>query len=205
MGTEPYLLGRTGDGVKHIVRWCDWNGKGLDHCILSEGPDALRMEGVLIADAPVPFGAHYSVAVGLDWRTSEVRIACLGGPSLHVKSDRNGNWRDLLHDVSLPLLHGCVDVDIGMTPATNTLPIRRIGLRQGESHEILAAYIAQPDRLDGVFVPRAVRQRYTCIETDRRYIYEGLETGFLAEIEVDDAGLVLDYPAAFRRQHLALP
>ena len=132
------MLSRRGDRVTNVVRWCDWNGKGLNHCIVAQESDALRMEGAVIADAPVPFGAHYQVTLDLGWRTSTVRVAYLGGPTLHVASDRKGNWLDLLRNVPLPLLQGCLDVDIGMTPATNTLPIRRMDLRQGESREIRA-------------------------------------------------------------------
>lgn len=188
-----------------VARWCDWNGKGLDHCALVQGHGALRMEGAVIANDPLPFGAHYVVAADLNWHTSEVRVAYIGGASLHMASDGHGNWRDLLRDAPLPFLEGCLDVDIGMTPATNTLPIRRLGLMQGESREIFAAYVPLPDQTDGDVLPRAVKQRYTCIEPGRRYVYEGLETGFRAEIEVDGVGLVLDYPSAFRRQYSNSP
>ena len=43
------------------------------------------------------------------------------------------------------------------------------------------------------------RQRYTCLEPDRRYRYESLDRDFTREIEVDDDGLVVTYPGLFRR------
>ena len=46
--------------------------------------------------------------------------------------------------------------------------------------------------------PRRDRQRYTCLEPGRRFRYEGLRTGFTAEIGIDDDGLVVDYPGLFR-------
>jgi hypothetical protein len=45
----------------------------------------------------------------------------------------------------------------------------------------------------------ALAQAYTCIEPNRRYRFEGLDTGFTAEIAVDDDGLVTDYPGLFER------
>ena len=49
---------------------------------------------------------------------------------------------------------------------------------------------------------RAVPQRYTCLEVSPdggRHHYEALSRGFTAELPVDRDGLVIDYPAAFRR------
>ena len=46
---------------------------------------------------------------------------------------------------------------------------------------------------------RRAEQRYTCLTPDRRYRYEGLFRAFTAELEVDEVGLMLDYPDTFRR------
>jgi hypothetical protein len=43
------------------------------------------------------------------------------------------------------------------------------------------------------------RQRYTCIEPNRRYRYESLDSDFTRDIEVDGHGLVVTYPDLFRR------
>lgn len=94
---------------------------------------------------------------------------------------------------------GCVDVDIGITPATNSLPIKRLKLKAQESRNIKAAYVPLPDQIDEVFLPRPAEQRYTCLVPGQRYRYEGLFRAFTAELEIDEAGLVLDYPETFRR------
>ena len=90
-------------------------------------------------------------------------------------------------------LDGCTDVDLVSTPFTNTLPIRRLGLEPGQSADVRVAWIDH-DTLQVA----PVRQRYTRLE-DRRWRYESLETGYDAELEVDEHGLVLDYPDEFRR------
>jgi uncharacterized protein len=87
-----------------------------------------------------------------------------------------------------------IDIDISITPFTNTLPIRRLNLQSGQSQEILAVYIHLPD-----MAITTDRQRYTCIEAGQRYLYESVDSGFTREIEVDAHGLVTSYPSLFRR------
>ena len=90
------------------------------------------------------------------------------------------------------------DIDIEITPFTNSLPVRRLNLAAGESAEIEAAYVAFPELTVG-----PARQRYSCLEragpTGSRYRYENPASGFTAELELDRDGLVLDYPALFQR------
>lgn len=114
-----------------------------------------------------------------------------------LKADGAGNWWDDKGH-ALDALQGCIDVDIMLTPLTNTLPIRRLQLAPGESREISVVYIAAPDL--GI---RPFRQRYTRLDDDAdghsRYRYESLGSGFTAELLVDDEGFVIDYPGIWRR------
>jgi len=45
----------------------------------------------------------------------------------------------------VPALKGCSDVDLGCSPSTNTLPIRRLHLGIGAAHTIQAAWVHFPD------------------------------------------------------------
>ena len=72
---------------------------------------------------------------------------------------------------------GCIDVDISAAPFTNTLPIRRLGLMKGERREIRVAYLALP-----ALTVEPADQAYTCIEPQRRYLYEKLFRQFQAEL-----------------------
>lgn len=185
--------------MKNVVRWCDWEGKGLEHCVCLEDSDGLTLEGVVVTTQDGLHGGHYRVRTDAAFRTREVRVDHVGGPSLYVAADGEGHWRDLIGDRALPELNGCLDVDIRMTPATNTLPIRRLKLKAEEISDIAVAYVPLPGQMAGDFLPRRVEQRYTHLAPDSRYRYEGLATGFTVELEVDEAGLVLDYPGVFRR------
>jgi hypothetical protein len=83
-----------------------------------------------------------------------------------------------------------VDVDLSFTPATNTLPIRRLGLAVGEEAEIAVAWLVWPE----LRFERA-RQRYTRLAEDR---YRYTQDDFEAELTVDKEGLVLEYEGLWR-------
>ena len=77
---------------------------------------------------------------------------------------------------------GSLDVDLGMTPSTNTSVIRRLGLAVDRSAELTAAWV----RFPGLTV-EPLRQRYTRVAT-HGYLYESLREGgvvFQARIDVD--------------------
>lgn len=79
-----------------------------------------------------------------------------------------------------------------MTPATKTLPIGRLDLGIGESASIIAASIKFPE-----LEIQPLSQRYTRTAKNT-YRYES-NTGFSAEIRVDEFGLVIDYPGGRER------
>lgn len=95
-------------------------------------------------------------------------------------------------------LDGLRDVDLGFTPATNTLPMRRLALEVGESAEVDAVWVRFPE-LEVARLP----QRYTRLE-GMRYRYESAGGAFLAELEVDANGLVIRY-GKYRERLAALP
>jgi hypothetical protein len=91
------------------------------------------------------------------------------------------------------LLYGAFDVDLGGSPLTNTLPIRRLGLLKadpGVSHRISAAWVLLPSlevvQADQIYTPLG----------DNRIRYAS-ET-FSADLTVDDEGFVTDYPGLAR-------
>ncbi len=181
------------------VRWQAWNGNGLEHCVVEINENGMTLSGAVVGARETRYGAFYFVRTDELFRTREVRVQYASGPVLHVEADGCGNWLDLVAGSSLEHLNGCIDVDIGVTPATNTLPIKRLDLLAGESREILAAYVPLPSQIAGGFIPTHAKQRYTCLEVGRLYRYEGLFRNFTAELEIDGTGIVLDYPDTFRR------
>ena len=108
--------------------------------------------------------------------------------SLNVES--RGVWRS--SDQELRYIHGCDDVDLAVTPATNTIAIRRLSLQVGSSESIIAAWVKFPE-----LTVQPLSQRYTRL-AQNTYRYAS-NTGFSAEIVVDDLGLVSAYPGGWER------
>lgn len=134
----------------------------------------------------------YLLAYDAAWRTKSIK-ATTPEAELLLESDGEGHW--LRDGMTVPALEGCIDLDLETSPLTNTLPIRRLGLRPGESRTLRVTYVHVPS-LEVV----AVSQTYTCLEEGRRYRYAGHPPGFSADITVDQEGIVVDYPGLFQRE-----
>jgi hypothetical protein len=180
---------------KIVARWQDWSGQGLEHLVLAESADEVIAEAAILATSgEVDFAARYRITCDASWRVRKAEIAQVGSDHrIELMSDGTGNWVDGSGG-ALPQLAGAIDIDISITPFTNTLPIRRLKLQAGQSAEILAVYLQLP-----AFSITTDRQRYTCLEAGRRYRYESVDSDFTRDVEVDEHGLVVTYPGLFRR------
>ena len=177
------------------ARWQPEAGEGIEHLVLHETTDRVVAESVVVGSAEGrPFAAHYRIACEPPWRVREVEIRVVGtGHRRVLRSDGAGRWTDASGS-ALPDLADATDVDLSISPFTNTLPIRRLGLEAGASAEITTAWVRFPDL---AVLPDG--QRYTCLEPLCRYRYEALDSDFTRDLEVDGDGLVTRYPGLFRR------
>ena len=178
-----------------ICRWRDWTGTGLEHLVLAPfGAGMLAESTVLLPQPEGSMAARYKVTIDPQWKVQAFEAALLGGDqAIGLTSDGEGNWREEGRG-PVPHLDGAIDIDISATPFTNTLPIRRLRLAKGAAQEILAVYVKLPE-----LIVTTDRQRYTCLEPLRRYLYEAVDGTFTREIEVDGDGLVVTYPGLFQR------
>ncbi|MBB5233498.1 putative glycolipid-binding domain-containing protein [Deinococcus budaensis] len=139
-----------------------------------------------------PYTLQYELEVDRAGFPLDLRCDLTDGRHLGLARTKHGEWTDAEGRL-LPDLHGCTDIDLRATPFTNTLSLRRLGLRVGENRELLAVWIDVPS-----LVLRPTRQRYTRTGEDT-YHYENLETGYGNDLAVDAEGLVILYPQAFKR------
>ena len=182
--------------------WNAWTGEGLEYLRLTQDGGGVEADSVIIGvENGVPFRIRYAISCDAGWRARELLVSSLAGgdKGFEMFADGEGHWTTADGDL-VSSLEGCFDVDISVTPFTNTLPIRRLGLEAGESADLVVIYLAVPKmRVE------PARQRYTCLERDDRgglYRFESLDgefAGFAADLPVDTDGLVLDYPGLFRR------
>ena len=174
------------------ILWQDVETGALDRCRLEAGRDGLRLSGTVLTPAHgTPLDVRYLVEAGPDGRTRRVELELDGGATRRVLlADGAGRWR-WQGGPELTEVAGSLDVDLTVTPATNTLPIRRLaGLEPGQAADLQMAWVQFP----GLEV-LASAQRYQRLAADRWHFSTG---DFHAELLVDPDGLVLDYGGLFR-------
>ena len=174
------------------VLWQGVETGALDRCRLAAGPEGLRLSGtVLTAEFGTPLDVRYLVEAGPDGLTRRVELALDGGAVHRVLvADGAGGWR-WQGGPELAEVAGALDVDLTVTPATNSLPIRRLAvLDVGQAADLRMAWVQFPELS---VIPSA--QRYERLADDRWRFSTG---DFTAELLVDPDGLVLDYGGLFR-------
>jgi uncharacterized protein len=174
------------------VLWQDVQTGALDRCRLETGPDGLRLSGIaLTPEHGTPLDVRYLVEAGPDGLTRRVTLELDGGATRRVLlADGAGRWR-WEGGPELAEVAGALDVDLTVTPATNTLPIRRLAaLEVGRQRDLDMAWVQFPGL---EVIPSA--QRYRRLAPDRWHFSTG---DFEAELLVDPDGLVLEYGGLFR-------
>jgi uncharacterized protein len=170
-----------------LVLWSRRDQPCLDYCCVDELPSFHAIRGcVVTAIDGSPTIINYLVQCGTDWSTRAVHVQVTQGVlsrRLNLERDDSGSWsRD---GETLSQFQGFADVDLGVTPATNTLPIRRLALEVDSAASIDAVWVRFPE-----LSLERMAQRYTRLD-EFRYRYETVGASFTAELEVDDQGIVV--------------
>jgi hypothetical protein len=143
-----------------------------------------------VEEAGVAARLRYTIECDAEWRTRSALIeGDAGGAAIRVSLEADGTGRWTSDGAPLPDMAGALDVDLGFTPATNTLPIRRLALAVGESAQLRSVWVRFPElRLE------ALEQTYTR-EADQVFRYRALvdEEPFIARLETDAFGRILRY------------
>jgi hypothetical protein len=168
-----------------------------EHCTMTLRDGGLSLVGtVLGAEGGTPVRIEYRVLADGAGMTTAAHVRDLRGfeqRTLTLERDAKGNWS--VDGAVVKALKGCSDVDLGCSPSTNTLPIRRLRLGVGASHKIQAAWVRFPE----LTVVKAA-QTYTRLD---EFTYRYSSPTFEAELVVDDDGLVAAY-AEWRRTGVAM-
>ena len=167
-----------------------------EHCTLTVRDGGLSLVGtVLGAEGGLPVRVEYQVLADAAGVTTAAHVRDLRGfeqRAMTLERDLKGNWR--VDGAVVKTLKNCTDVDLGCSPSTNTLPIRRLRLGLGGTKTIQAAWIRFPE----LTVVKAA-QTYTRLD---EFTYRYASGDFSAELTVDDDGLVAAY-ADWQRTGLA--
>ena len=173
------------------ICWRRLDPPGHDACRLVTGPDGWQLEGVAVfREAGEPAALRYALTCDAAWQSRRGTIeGCIGSRSLahHIERTLDGTWR--LDGAAVAGLAGCVDLDLGFTPATNLTQLRRVALAVGAGIDVPVAWF---DTASGALT--RLEQRYER-RTATTYWYDAPRFGYRALLTVRDSGFVEDYPA----------
>ncbi|WP_457150477.1 putative glycolipid-binding domain-containing protein [Mesorhizobium sp. P5_C1] len=176
------------------ILWRRLDVEGHDACLLSptDGGQSLRGEAIFVQDGQ-PCCLAYEVICDAGWRTRSARVdGFFGTGKLHYAIERRSSGQWMLNGEAQQGVAWLVDVDLGFTPASNLLAIRRFDLGIGEATPAPAAYLTFPElrlvRLD---------QTYRRLDTVR-YAYAAPMFGYDEVLDVSPHGFVVDYPGLWR-------
>ena len=190
----------------HNARWTSWHpaeatadadgqpssndgpSSNEEHLTLSWDNEAWTASGIVQSD-----NVQYVMRLSATWQVRQFLLfRDMDEPDLWIGNDGGGRWGEM-NGAHRPELDGCVDIALACTPFTNTIAIRRLALHVGDAAEIIVATV-DVETLD----IQPVTQRYSRLDT-RRWRLEQTATGESIEFDVDEFGLVIDYPERFRR------
>jgi hypothetical protein len=176
------------------ILWRRLDLEGHDACLLSETGSGWTLTGhALFVQDGEPCSIAYKVDCDTGWHTRSAHAdGFLGTQELHYSIDRLAEGRWTLNGEHQAEVDGLIDVDLGFTPATNLLALRRFALDVGMTTPAPAAYLTFPEL-------RLVRLEQTYRRVDAaHYAYDAPMFGYNETLEVSPLGFVLDYPGLWR-------
>jgi hypothetical protein len=173
-----------------VVRWATWASP-------DEHTDTVEIrwenEGFTVSGVATRERVQWVLRLSPTWQVRQFMLfRDLDEPDLWLATDGSGRWGEM-NGAHRTELDGCYDVELTCTPFTQSLPIRRLPLHEGDSAEIPVVTV-DTDTLE----VRGAMRRYTR-SASHTWRYEDMETGDALYLEVDEHGVVLDFPAAFLR------
>jgi uncharacterized protein len=198
--------------TRRLILWegiDEWRAEAVTMELAADG---IHARGTQLGGDPLPYRLDYRLAApAFITEGLEVDVAGDGwGRSLRLTRDARGEWTIDAQGEGDPALgppggdaralRGAIDCDLGLSPLTNLLPIRRDRLHEAAARaDYVMAWVSVPDL--GVI---AYPQRYEHVRRDPggsvvRFTSLGVDEGFQADLELDPDGLVVVYPQLARR------
>ena len=177
------------------IVWRQLDETGLEYAKLVAIDSEWYLTGsVVVVQDTMPCELRYRVVIDQRWHTVSADIRGTLGlqpVSIQIANDPQLGWA--MNGGLCAGLDACIDIDLSFTPATNTLPIRRLDLTVGDSADVSVAWLRFPEmsleRMD---------QRYTRTG-ESTYRFESGGGTFVREITVNAEGVVVSYPGLWER------
>jgi hypothetical protein len=125
------------------ILWQRLDTPGHDACTIGRHDTGWRLCGSAVFRHDVgPARLTYQVVCDTEWRTLSGRVeGWLGDRPVTFRIARMSEDGWTLNGLTAPNLEACADLDLGFTPATNVLPIRRLELAEGQAADAPAAWL----------------------------------------------------------------
>lgn len=176
--------------MTEIILWRRLDIPGHEIGRLKQLNDGWELSGTaLFSYEHSPCKLDYVVNCDTDWRAKGAKIiGAIGAKDINIQVsvDREQKW--YLNEVESPAVAGCLDIDLGFSPSTNLLPIRRLSLPVGQEAEVRAAWLPFPS-LTFELLPQVYRR-----EGQHIYKYESRGGAFTRLLEINEVGFVTNYP-----------
>ena len=184
-----------------VRTWTRTAGNWRDTVTLTRTSDGWQLRGRIRNSRPndlvdSAFEGLYRVDLDHRWQTRMATVQMVRGhrsAEMQIRLDEDGHWRDL-DETHLDALDGLRDVDVFLTPATNTIPIRRLDLEIGAAAHAPAAFVALDER-DRLVASR-LDQRYERTD-EMTYRYTSFDAdgvvAFQTDLTVDAEGIIERY------------
>jgi len=178
------------------ILWRRLDAAGHDACRLERRDDGWRLEGsATFLQEGAPACLSYALDCDGAWRTREGTVrGWVGDRKLEHRVARSSGGAWTLDGRAVPELAGLVDLDLGFTPATNLLQLRRLDLRIGQAADAPVAWLDVPAGTLSV-----LRQRYER-RSRSEYAYEAPRFGYAAVLQVGPLGFVESYPGLWEAE-----
>jgi hypothetical protein len=180
--------------IRRVIWRRNLDDRSFEECVVTTRPDGVGIVGhVIAAQDGAPLVVRYDIDCSNNWSARSVMIEQkLGDVTRHLKLERrNDGW--LVDSINDARLDGCAEPDLGLTPSTNALAIRRLDLAIGQAAVIRCAWIKFP----ALSVEPSL-QRYERLG-ERDYRYTNVASGFTALVAVDALALPVSYENTWTR------
>jgi hypothetical protein len=175
--------------------WRRTDAIGLERLELHTEPGGLTASGSVLCLEAGGYRLEHRWRLAADWRVLALQVERWGADGhARLSIERHGE-RWFVDGAHRPDLDGAEEPDLSVTPFCNTVPIRRLPTEPGATLTLDTCYVDGP----AMTVERS-SQRYVRLGPHRvRYVDLGVASGFEAELELDDAAVVLRYEHLFER------
>ena len=184
----------------HSILWKRLDVPGHDACHLGWTGDGWLLDGVAaFREEGEAYALRYTIRCNASWRTRRGTVTgWIDARPVDFRVRRTrGGWT--LNDQIVPGLDDCIDLDLGFTPSTNLIQLRRVALAVGKSAGVPVAWLdvatGTLDRLD---------QRYER-RSESTYWYESPRFEYAALLDVGPEGFVRQYPRLWEEEPIDPP